>query len=34
MRNLWKIVLSVLHPDQCPTCGGWPPNHNGNCPRR
>jgi hypothetical protein len=34
MRRLWKTVLSVLHPDQCTICGGWPDGHIGKCPRR
>lgn len=34
MRRLWKTVLSVLHPDQCKTCGGWPGEHVGKCPNR
>lgn len=34
IAELFRLVLSVLHPDQCTICGGWPPNHNGKCPRR
>lgn len=33
MRRLLRAISLAIHPQQCPICLVFEPNHNANCPR-